>query len=215
MPNNVVKTPEQEKMWEEAKKQAEEQNQKDNYAYIMAIYKKMSGYESKKDEIKESTFFYSSDDLFNINSLDYDLLDEDLKSLTKSAKKGVTKTFEFVKKIPSIVSSIYKKSDEELVNNKTNIPKLVTRYGLIAVGAGATGPLAPLTALAGWYADKRIALKMSVEQKENLLHQYETELRIVEEKLKDEKDNKKKYALMKLESSLKRGAEKLQAPSRR
>lgn len=43
MPHGAVKTPEQEVLWEKAKLQAEKQGQKDNFAYIMAIYKNMGG----------------------------------------------------------------------------------------------------------------------------------------------------------------------------
>lgn len=43
MPNNVVMTKRQEDLWEKAKSQAEKQGQKENYAYIMGIYKNMGG----------------------------------------------------------------------------------------------------------------------------------------------------------------------------
>jgi hypothetical protein len=43
MPNNVVKTPHDEKLWNKAKEIAEQEGQKENYKYIMAIYQKMKG----------------------------------------------------------------------------------------------------------------------------------------------------------------------------
>jgi hypothetical protein len=45
LPTNVVKTPEQEKLWTEAKAQAKKNGQENNYAYIMGIFKKMGGLE--------------------------------------------------------------------------------------------------------------------------------------------------------------------------
>lgn len=48
MPNNVVKTKEDEKTWEEAKSEAKKQGKGDNYAYIMSIYNSMTG-ESDKE----------------------------------------------------------------------------------------------------------------------------------------------------------------------
>lgn len=41
MPSNVVKTKADEKKWQKAKELAKEQGHKDDYAYIMGIYKKM------------------------------------------------------------------------------------------------------------------------------------------------------------------------------
>ena len=48
--NSVVKNcnytkEEAEEMWNEAERQAEEQNQKDNYAYVMGIFKNKVGRE--------------------------------------------------------------------------------------------------------------------------------------------------------------------------
>lgn len=42
MPSNVVKTPEEERLWEKAKDIAEQQGKAENYAYIMGIFKKMN-----------------------------------------------------------------------------------------------------------------------------------------------------------------------------
>lgn len=42
MPANVVKTPADEKDWEKAKEIADEAGRKDDYAYIMGIFKKMN-----------------------------------------------------------------------------------------------------------------------------------------------------------------------------
>ena len=42
MPTNVVKTKADEEKWQKAKDLAAEQGKKDNYAYIMGIYKKMN-----------------------------------------------------------------------------------------------------------------------------------------------------------------------------
>jgi hypothetical protein len=42
MPTNVVKTPEDERLWQKAKARAEEQGEAKNYAYIMGIYKSMN-----------------------------------------------------------------------------------------------------------------------------------------------------------------------------
>jgi len=65
MPVSVVKTKKDEEAWEQAKEQAKEQGQKNNYAYIMSIYKKMTGYEAgdvekkkKKKKKKESLADY-------------------------------------------------------------------------------------------------------------------------------------------------------------
>lgn len=62
MPVSVVKTKKDEEAWEQAKEQAKEQGQKNNYAYIMSIYKKMTGYEAgdvkKKKRKKESLADY-------------------------------------------------------------------------------------------------------------------------------------------------------------
>lgn len=41
MPANVVRTPAEEKKWERAKELAADQGHKDDYAYIMGIFKKM------------------------------------------------------------------------------------------------------------------------------------------------------------------------------
>ncbi len=43
MPTNLVKTKEDEKLWERAKKLAKKQGKAKNYAYIVAIYKKLKG----------------------------------------------------------------------------------------------------------------------------------------------------------------------------
>ena len=42
MPTNVVKTPEDERLWQKAKARAKEQGKAENYAYIMGIYKSMN-----------------------------------------------------------------------------------------------------------------------------------------------------------------------------
>lgn len=42
MPNNVVDSPKEEKLWERAKEQAKNQGKGENYAYIMSIYKSMN-----------------------------------------------------------------------------------------------------------------------------------------------------------------------------
>jgi hypothetical protein len=42
MPTNVVKTPEDERLWQKAKARAKEQGKAENYAYIMGIYKQMN-----------------------------------------------------------------------------------------------------------------------------------------------------------------------------
>ena len=47
MPIGVVKTPEEEKLWEKAKGIAEKSGHKEDWPYIMGIYKKMTGYEKK------------------------------------------------------------------------------------------------------------------------------------------------------------------------
>lgn len=43
MPTNVVKTPRQEHLWEEAKSQAKKEGKSKDWAYIMGIFKKMGG----------------------------------------------------------------------------------------------------------------------------------------------------------------------------
>lgn len=43
MPVNVVKTPEDERLWEKAKGRAKEEGQEDNWAYVMGIFKRMKG----------------------------------------------------------------------------------------------------------------------------------------------------------------------------
>jgi hypothetical protein len=53
MPANAVKTKADEKKWSRAKKKAEEQGHKDDYAYIMSIYQNMKGGKNSKSE-KES-----------------------------------------------------------------------------------------------------------------------------------------------------------------
>ena len=50
MPANVVK-PGQEKDWEKAKEQAEKQGQKENWAYVMSIFKKMVGKEAAASRV--------------------------------------------------------------------------------------------------------------------------------------------------------------------
>lgn len=50
MPSNVVKSPKDEKLWDRAKEQAEKQGHKENWAYVMAIYKNMN-----PDRFKEAT----------------------------------------------------------------------------------------------------------------------------------------------------------------
>lgn len=42
MPNNVVKTKEDERLWEKAKERAKEEGQAENWAYVMGIYKRMN-----------------------------------------------------------------------------------------------------------------------------------------------------------------------------
>lgn len=42
MPTNVVKTKEDERLWQKAKARAKEQGKAENYAYIMGIYKNMN-----------------------------------------------------------------------------------------------------------------------------------------------------------------------------
>lgn len=43
MPENILGQPKDEEKWERAKRQAEEQGEGGNYAYIMSIYKNMAG----------------------------------------------------------------------------------------------------------------------------------------------------------------------------
>lgn len=55
MPSNVVKNKEDEKKWEKAKQIAEDAGQKENYAYIMGIYKKM-----KPEHFKTASTCYTA-----------------------------------------------------------------------------------------------------------------------------------------------------------
>ena len=48
MPINVVHNSEEERLWEKAKKIAEQNGQKENWPYVMGIYKKMTKYEKKQ-----------------------------------------------------------------------------------------------------------------------------------------------------------------------
>lgn len=43
MPANVVKTPEDEKHWDEAKERAKEEGRDEDWPYVMGIFKKMTG----------------------------------------------------------------------------------------------------------------------------------------------------------------------------
>lgn len=43
MPSNLVKTKKDEKYWNRAKEKAEEAGHKDNWAYVVSIYKRMRG----------------------------------------------------------------------------------------------------------------------------------------------------------------------------
>jgi hypothetical protein len=43
MPTNVVKSPREEKLWEQAKSQAAREGKHTDWAYVMGIYQKMLG----------------------------------------------------------------------------------------------------------------------------------------------------------------------------
>ncbi len=43
MPSNIVKTANDERLWEKAKRQAKKEGQSGNYAYINGIFQKMKG----------------------------------------------------------------------------------------------------------------------------------------------------------------------------
>lgn len=52
MPNSLVKSPEDEKLWQKSKAIATKAGEKDNYAYITGVYKKMKGIKESLREIK-------------------------------------------------------------------------------------------------------------------------------------------------------------------
>jgi hypothetical protein len=90
MPVSVVKTKEDEKAWKKAKKQAEKQGQGDNYAYIMSIYKNMTGYEaedSKKKKKKESKLISYLHKRLTISLTEAILIESVVKSYIKNKKK--------------------------------------------------------------------------------------------------------------------------------
>lgn len=43
MPVNVVKSPREERLWNKAKEQAKKEGREKDYAYIMGIFKRMTG----------------------------------------------------------------------------------------------------------------------------------------------------------------------------
>jgi hypothetical protein len=86
MPSSVVKTKEQEKKWKLAKKRAKEEGQEDNYAYIMSIYKKMTGYESKDESKKESLAKYLQNKL-TVSLKDAQLIESVIKRYIADQKR--------------------------------------------------------------------------------------------------------------------------------
>ena len=59
MPTNVVKTPEDERLWQKAKARAKEQGKAENYAYIMGIYKSMNSDKFKSAQRVASRYLKS------------------------------------------------------------------------------------------------------------------------------------------------------------
>ncbi len=51
MPKGLVKTEKDEEFWKKAKKVANDAGQKDNYAYITGVFKKMKGIKENKFDI--------------------------------------------------------------------------------------------------------------------------------------------------------------------
>lgn len=93
MPAGVVETKKDEEAWKMAKKQAKKQGQEDNYAYIMSIYKKMTGYEAgdiekerDKKKKKESLADYLSKKL-TVTSDEAKLIESVIRNYIKTKKK--------------------------------------------------------------------------------------------------------------------------------
>lgn len=88
MPTNVVKTPRQEKLWEEAKASAEKQGKGKNYAYIMGIFKQMGGLKEASDaEFLTEKIAVSLSMMPGINAGGVAVLS---KGVSKGIAKGIT-----------------------------------------------------------------------------------------------------------------------------
>jgi hypothetical protein len=75
MPTNVVKTPEDERLWQKAKASAKEQGKAENYAYIMGIYKQMNSDKFKSAQRVASRYAAQEPDLDRLATV-IDWLDE-------------------------------------------------------------------------------------------------------------------------------------------
>ena len=53
MPNNIVKTKRQERLWKKAERLSKKKFGRVDYAYAMGIFKNMGGLKGKKNVIKE------------------------------------------------------------------------------------------------------------------------------------------------------------------
>ena len=90
MPTSVVKTKKDEEAWKSAKKQAKEQGQGENYAYIMSIYKSMTGYEAgdvKKNKKKKESLANYLQKKLTINSKEAELIESEIKTYVKNKKQ--------------------------------------------------------------------------------------------------------------------------------
>jgi translation initiation factor 2 beta subunit (eIF-2beta)/eIF-5 len=75
MPTNVVKTPEDERLWQKAKARAKEQGKPDNYAYIMGIYKQMNSERFKSAQRVATRYAAASPDMDALSRAIDDLSD--------------------------------------------------------------------------------------------------------------------------------------------
>jgi len=119
------------------------------------------------------------------------------------------------RKIIDLVKEIYKKDDEELLGEGSNIVKKLIKYGII---------LSPLTLLPfnlglgviisalTWYFDSFLDAEYTEKQKDNLLLKIEGEIEIVKDRIniaKEKNNLKEKENLIKLRNTLISKADKL------
>lgn len=108
------------------------------------------------------------------------------------------------------IHDFYRKDEGKLVNNVGDLSQIIKRYALIA-GFYAINPVLGLVA---WWVDHVLKEKVTLQQKEEVLHKMTAELEVTEEKIKDAAssgNNEEKYKLMKLRAELSRAVAQLRS----
>lgn len=159
MPNNVVKTPRQEDLWNRAKKLASNEGHKEDYAYIMGIYKKMGGLDKSASSLIDGLFekeagyvgnllgknISKAERNVNLNQAKVDAATDALKGVKKT--KGIFKKREVPAysdaKIKEMTHGVRKDLQGAQDQHRAEVKKTFnTRLGTGAVLAGGTGAYA-------------------------------------------------------------------------